>query len=148
MVARSILALASAAAVAQGILITAPSNSSGWNTHGSQLIQWTVSPLSDQLSSTLAFLFRWPHALHYTHADYIIQSVITDAHNFTIAISKPNSSSRTNIITTLVNTTDESYIYMPSSDLEAGDGYRISFTSPDGGILAQSDEFSITNGTS
>lgn len=148
MVARSILALASAAAVAQAIQITAPSNSSGWNTHGSQLIQWTVSPLSDQRSSTLAFLFRRPHALHYTNADYIIQSVITDAQNFTIAISKPNSSSRTNIVTTLVNTTDDSYIYMPSSDLKAGDGYRISFTSPDGGILAQSDEFSITDGTS
>lgn len=148
MVARSILALASAAAVAHAIQITAPSNSSGWNTHGSQLIQWTVSPLSDQRSSTLAFLFRRPHALHYTNADYIIQSVITDAQNFTIAISKPNSSSRTNIVTTLVNTTDDSYIYMPSSDLKAGDGYRISFTSPDGGILAQSDEFSITDGTS
>lgn len=50
MAARSILALASAAAVAQAIQITAPSNSSGWNTHGSQLIQWTVSPLSNQLS--------------------------------------------------------------------------------------------------
>lgn len=148
MVARSILVLASAAAVAQAIQITAPSNSSGWNTHGWQLIQWTVSPLSDQLSSTLAFLFQCPHALHYTNADYIIQSVITDAQNFTIAISKPNSSSRTNIVTTLVNTTDDSYIYMPSSDLKAGDGYRISFTSPDGGILAQSGEFSITDGTS
>lgn len=98
--------------------------------------------------SILAFLFRCPHTLHYTSADYIIQSVITDAQNFTIAISKPNSSSRTNIVTTLVNTTDDSYIYMPSSDLKAGDGYRISFTSPDGGILAQSDEFSITDGTS
>ncbi|KIY35045.1 hypothetical protein I305_02610 [Cryptococcus gattii E566] len=116
MVARSILVLASAAAVAQAIQITAPSNSSGWNTHGWQLIQWT--------------------------------SVITDAQNFTIAISKPNSSSRTNIVTTLVNTTDDSYIYMPSSDLKAGDGYRISFTSPDGDILAQSGEFSITDGTS
>lgn len=68
--------------------------------------------------------------------------------NFTIAISKPNSSSRTDIVTTAVNTTDDSYIYMPSSDLKAGDGYRISFTSSDGGILAQSDEFSITDGTS
>lgn len=111
MVARSILALASAAAVAQAIQITAPSNSSGWNTHGSQLIQWTVSPLSDQRSSTLAFLFRRPHALHYTNADYIIQSVITDAQNFTIAISKPNSSSRTilsprssTLLTTLTST--------------------------------------------
>lgn len=68
--------------------------------------------------------------------------------NFTIAISKPNSSSHTDIVTTAVNTTDDSYIYMLSSDLKAGDGYRISFTSSDGGILAQSDEFSITDGTS
>ncbi|OXB35355.1 hypothetical protein LQV05_006155 [Cryptococcus neoformans] len=116
MAAHSILALVLAAAVAQAIQITAPSNSSGWGTHGSQLIQWT--------------------------------SVSTDPMNFTIAISKPNSSSRTDIVTTAVNTTDDSYIYMPSSDLKAGDGYRISFTSSDGGILAQSDEFSITDGTS
>ncbi|AAW45691.1 hypothetical protein CNI01930 [Cryptococcus deneoformans JEC21] len=116
MAARSILALSLAAAVAQAIQITAPSNSSGWDTHGSQLIKWT--------------------------------SVSTDPQNFTIAISKPNSSSRTDVVTTAVNTTDDSYIYMPSSDLKPGDGYRISFTSSDGGILAQSDEFSITDGTS
>lgn len=47
MAAHSILALVLGAAVAQAIQITAPSNSSGWGTHGSQLIQWTVSPSSD-----------------------------------------------------------------------------------------------------
>lgn len=95
-----------------------------------------------------SFSVRYLHTLHYTIADVIIQSVSTDPQNFTIAISKPNSSSRTDVVTTAVNTTDDSYIYMPSSDLKPGDGYRISFTSSDGGILAQSDEFSITDGTS
>ncbi|WVN90894.1 uncharacterized protein L203_106139 [Cryptococcus depauperatus CBS 7841] len=115
MVARSIIALSFAVVVAQAIQITFPSNSSGWNTHGSQMIKW--------------------------------KSVSTDPSNFTIAISQPGSSMNEDIKTDVM-TSDGSYVYTPAKDLEAGEGYRISFTSQDGGILAQSNYFSITQGTS
>ncbi|WVO18495.1 hypothetical protein L204_106212 [Cryptococcus depauperatus] len=115
MVARSIIALSFAVVVAQAIQITFPSNSSGWDTHGSQMIKW--------------------------------KSVSTDPSNFTIAISQPGSSMNEDIKTDVM-TSDGSYVYTPAKDLEAGEGYRISFTSQDGGILAQSNYFSITQGTS
>ncbi|WVQ74332.1 hypothetical protein IAR50_003931 [Cryptococcus sp. DSM 104548] len=108
------LTLATAAAV-QAIQITAPSNSSGWSTSGSQEIKW--------------------------------KSVSTDPQNFTISLSKPGSSDQSDITTTNIQTSEGSWLYTPSSALETGDGYRVSFEY-NGAILAQSDQFSVTDSTS
>ncbi|WVQ80556.1 hypothetical protein IAT38_002661 [Cryptococcus sp. DSM 104549] len=114
MFARITVALTLAAAV-QAIQITQPSNTTGWETSGSQVIKW--------------------------------DSVSTDPSNFTITISQPNDSTKTPIQAN-VQTSDGQYTYTPTHDLSAGDGYRLSFTSENGGILAQSDEFSVAQGTS
>ncbi|KAK8858444.1 hypothetical protein IAR55_002671 [Kwoniella newhampshirensis] len=112
---KALLTFSLVSAVAQAIQITVPSNSSGWQTSGAQVIQWT--------------------------------SVSTDPANFTITLSPPNDSTKTPIQAN-VNTSSGSYIYEPLRDISAGDGYRISFQAADGGILAQSDQFAVTTGTS
>ncbi|WWD18334.1 hypothetical protein CI109_102784 [Kwoniella shandongensis] len=112
---KALLSLGLVAAVAQAIQITLPNNSSGWETSGAKLIQWT--------------------------------SVSTDPSNFTITLSPPGDSTKTPIEQN-VQTSSGSIVYPPLRDLSPGDGYRISFVSADGGILAQSDQFSVKTGTS
>jgi hypothetical protein len=47
-----------------------------------------------------------------------------------------------------VDTSDGSYTYTPSSDLTAGSDWRVNLVANDGGILAQSDYFTVEEGTS
>ncbi|TYJ57977.1 hypothetical protein B9479_001335 [Cryptococcus floricola] len=75
------------------------------------------------------------------------KSVGTDPKNFTITISQPQSSDRSDITKENIQTSEGSWQYTPDSALETGDGYRVSFVY-DGAILAQSELFSVTDGTS
>ncbi|KAK1925319.1 hypothetical protein DB88DRAFT_483541 [Papiliotrema laurentii] len=101
---------------ASAIQITTPSNSTGWESKGSQLIEWT--------------------------------SVNTDPSNFTIQLIDPSKPNSPITIAQNVKTSDDSYIYTPSSDLAAGNQWRVNVVSDQGGILAQSDYFAVTEGSS
>ncbi|ODN73366.1 hypothetical protein L202_07905 [Cryptococcus amylolentus CBS 6039] len=99
-----------------------------------QAIQITAPSNSSGWSTSGAQEIKW-------------NSVSTDPSNFTITISLPESSDRSDITKENIQTSEGSWQYTPDSALEAGDGYRVSFVY-DGAILAQSEQFSVTDGTS
>ncbi|WWC70604.1 uncharacterized protein I206_104555 [Kwoniella pini CBS 10737] len=117
MFAKAIVPLALFAVTAQAIQITNPTNSTGWESSGSQLIEW--------------------------------DSVSTDPGNFSIYISQPGSSAK-QVIQKDVQTSDHSFIYTPTKDIQPASGYQISFISNDNsnGILAQSNQFEVKQGQS
>ncbi|WWC62400.1 uncharacterized protein I303_104996 [Kwoniella dejecticola CBS 10117] len=117
MFGKAIVPLALFAAAAQAIQITNPSNQTGWESSGSQLIEW--------------------------------DSVSSDPGNFSIYISQPGSSAK-QVIQKDVQTSEHSFIYTPTKDIQPGQGYQISFIGNDqnNGILAQSNQFEVKEGQS
>ncbi|WVQ96807.1 hypothetical protein IAU59_003914 [Kwoniella sp. CBS 9459] len=115
MLARTIFSLALFVAAAQAIKITKPSKSNGWQSTGSQVIEW--------------------------------DSVNTDPDSFTIYITQPGSDAK-QVVEKQVKSDDKSFIYTPTKDLAVQDGYRISFESEKGGILAESEQFGVEKGVS
>ncbi|OCF43936.1 hypothetical protein I317_02206 [Kwoniella heveanensis CBS 569] len=115
MLARSLLSLALCVAATQAIQITKPSKNDGWQSTGSQVIEWS--------------------------------SVNTDPDSFTIYITQPGSDAK-QVVEKSVKTDDKSFIYTPTKDLAVQDGYRLSFESEKGGILAESEQFGVEKGVS
>ncbi|ORX40243.1 hypothetical protein BD324DRAFT_617037 [Kockovaella imperatae] len=109
----AILTLAISAVAVQ---VTFPSETEGWETNGSQLVEW--------------------------------KSVSTDPTSCDIELTTPNNNTPTTIAKN-VSVAEGSYIYTPSSPLQAGNGYRLNLVASGTiSILAQSPQFNVTQGTS
>lgn len=123
-----------AAAAARAIQITSPTNTSNWQTGVAQTIQWSVSVAL--------------HTFLGTHKLTPAQSVSTDPSTFSIQIQVPSSSSlQTESVATNVQTSAGSYSYTPAASY-VGSQYRINFVNPQtNAILAQSDYFTIAQGS-
>ncbi|EIW73595.1 hypothetical protein M231_04201 [Tremella mesenterica] len=112
----TVLSLAALISSAAAVLITAPTNTSGWETSGSEEITWST--------------------------------VATDPTTFDIQLITPQDPNTPINITSNVDSSSGQYTYTPPSDLAVGGNYRVNIVSPNGGILAQSDYFNVTQGTS
>jgi hypothetical protein len=163
-----VLAFVTLACSVNAIKITSPSNTTGWTTTGSQVIEWDVSPLAlplyaltHNLASLSCALYpsRYPTSTQFLFRLLIFllthrftshpQSVNTDPSNFTIQLILPSSPNDPKTLANQIETSSGSYTYTPDSNLDAGNQYRVNFvSSSNNGILAQSDYFEVKAGES